>query len=83
MAVIILGIDKPEECYSCEFCKSQYCTKIRKETPRKGIHNDCPMIEIPDKHGEIIDADTIHDEDDYKVTLNGLLYDIYLERNER
>lgn len=70
MSVLIKGIDK---CISCEFCiyaesvpytpDSRSCIMTGEYTYEKYgyIPNKCPMTELPEKHGRLIDGDYLAD----------------------
>ena len=47
MSVLIKGIDKPRDCYSCwlKGCVHKYM-----------YFKDCPIREVPTPHGRLIDA---------------------------
>ena len=48
MSVIVKGIDMPENCIDC-FVKDKICHSWK----------DCPLVELPKKHGRLIDADRL------------------------
>lgn len=69
MSVLVKGMKMPENCWECTgsglnigvsvfggMCP--YCEKIRTDHDMKtGRHPDCPLIALPDKHGDLIDRD--------------------------
>lgn len=62
MSVLIKDMDIPESCGKCDFnVSSLYCKRTRSEIDRDYEHrerlSDCPISELPDKHGRLIDAD--------------------------
>lgn len=62
MSVVIRGIDVPENCYSCPFCdyEEAHCLASKGRptgATRYGKRVDwCPMGQLPEKHGRLIDA---------------------------
>lgn len=70
MSIIIKDMQMPSECRMCPLCRYFYSTGITKcmlmQTPLaedyktirfEGRHKDCPLVELPEKHGRLIDAD--------------------------
>ena len=61
MSVLIKGMEMPINCDDCHFnidCpydESQDGYKMMGGRPRK-----CPLIEVPEPHGRLIDADALH-----------------------
>ena len=60
MGVYISGMQMPEDCFSCPlkeegFCNitNAYATQIYKR------NSDCPLVELPEHHGRLIDADAL------------------------
>ena len=79
MSVLIKGMDMPKHCMDCvlknddDDCMAQKWKEWKDwEDMRKG----CPLVELPEKHGRLIDADKLkleypHDADwEYPVTTN-------------
>ena len=68
MAVLIKGMEMPKSCERC-FIKPGYCPAIIKRMksdvpgytwiPANYRHEDCPLIEVPEPHGRLIDADAL------------------------
>jgi hypothetical protein len=56
MSVLIKGMKMPENCYHCKIaeCCEHY---IANYTDRR--HPDCYLVELPKKHGRLIDADSL------------------------
>ena len=65
MSILIKGIDAPHDCYECDFAYTLYrdlhCSLLdgRVESLIYKRADDCPMIEIPTEHGDLIDRDKI------------------------
>lgn len=70
MSVIIKGMEVPKCCRICDFnAFSMYCRRTGSEINRDYEHrerlSDCPISELPDKHGRLIDADALEPDADY------------------
>lgn len=77
MGVYIKGVKMPENCCDCPCYQDAYdfypyCMAIEEqkivggghlEINGKGRHKDCPLVEVPEPHGRLIDADAL----DYKL----------------
>ena len=72
MSVLIKGMEMPETCEDCEFHRyhshNEYvCIATPLFYPMnlantKGIRKDfCPLVELPEKHGRLIDAEALID----------------------
>ena len=73
MSVIVKNMEMPEECNVCPLANynmgTMYCKALPPST--KGYHvirfegkrEDCPLVEVKEPHGRLIDADklNIHD----------------------
>jgi hypothetical protein len=67
MSVLIKGIDTPRDCYECDFAYTLYggdchCSLLGDSCVEPYMDKraeDCPMIEIPTEHGDLIDRDKI------------------------
>lgn len=62
MAVLIKGMEVSHNCWDCSVlnatacpCKN-YSSALEYTTNR---HPDCPLIEVPEPHGRLIDADAL------------------------
>lgn len=68
MAILIKGMEMPKNCDRC-FIKPGYCPAIIKRMksdvpgytwiPANYRHEDCPLIEVLEPHGRLIDADAL------------------------
>lgn len=60
MSVLIKGMKMPEHCMSCDLCNpyvdEPYCRRFLRSVPKEGRLKDCPLIEVPTPHGQLIDA---------------------------
>lgn len=63
MSILIKGMNKPKNCHVCEFNSSDCFCKLN----HGGIDRDdwscdepCPIIEVSDLHGQLIDADVVN-----------------------
>lgn len=69
MSVVIKGLSIPKNCLICPCCvgegigmgRQHYCQAIDDEPHVSENHHlkNCPLIEIPTSHGNLIDADTL------------------------
>lgn len=62
MSVLIRGMEMPESCYNCVARYGGFCSVKPPESdgvcPPKCERPDwCPLVELPSKHGRLIDAD--------------------------
>ena len=70
MGVYIKDIEMPKHCLACELrmwderAREYYCP-FDSGVPllRVGILNNCPLIEVPEPHGRLIDADKLFDDE--------------------
>lgn len=68
MSVFIKDMDLPFDCSSCDFCKIvdgwYYCsrTKHKISVYCGSRQRDCPIINIPIPHGDLIDRNELLDE---------------------
>ena len=66
MSLIIKGVDMPEKCENCPcydyidyVCRADDCfAPFDVENPEERSEH-CPLIELPAKHGRLIDADEL------------------------
>ena len=76
MSILIKGMEMPRNCWECKF-SSEYdvvngtalgclITMKTKEKDLKPIPDWCPLIEVPEHHGRLIDADALM-EDGWKL----------------
>ena len=67
MGVYVKGMEMPESCYKCKLdLRTDACPAFdewHKEYPysirAKDRLPDCPLVEVPEPHGRLIDADEI------------------------
>ena len=85
-SVIIKDMQIPSECRMCPLCRYFYSTGITNcmlmQTPLaedyktirfEGRHKDCPLVELPEKHGRLIDADALireHFSHEHRIALS-------------
>ena len=58
MSVLIKGIKKPKDCYTCKFKDINDC-KLWVIMNFGEIHPECPIVEVKTPHGRLIDADKL------------------------
>lgn len=61
MTVIVKGMEMPECCGDCPFCKEIGEDIICSLTSEKTWETECGLVEIPEKHGKLIDGDEAKD----------------------
>lgn len=67
MAILIEGMEMPFTCLTCDFHKcaggvGDFCSLTKRRQFRfKNRPKDCPLIEIPEPHGRLIDASEAYD----------------------
>ena len=63
MSILIEGMEMPTGCISCDFCnpfvEEPYCRRLMKRVPRVTRLDNCPLSEVPEPHGRLIDADAL------------------------
>ena len=73
MSLLIKGMKMPCMCSDCDFCSGLYipsdkyiceCPTSKEMDISRAIdedcrHPDCPLVEVTDKHGRLIDADKL------------------------
>ena len=60
MSVIVKGIEMPEDCFSCRLKEEGFCNltdAVANDIYKR--NDDCPLVELPEKHGRLIDADAL------------------------
>ena len=65
MGVYIKSMKMPENCLECEIrsydanAGEEYCPFSQIVCLSIGIQDNCPLVEVPDPHGRLIDADAV------------------------
>lgn len=81
MSVLIKGMEMPESCSKCAFGDGYSCYAkgyIVQEDDWENKRADfCPLVEVPDGHGRLIDADALLDKQaaDAKIFEGSTFYD--------
>ena len=65
MSVLIKGMEMPKDCSECNFMHTTYMLNrhvclagdVFEIKVNSGIDVNCPLIEVPEPHGRLIDAD--------------------------
>ena len=66
MSVIVKGMSMPETCGECHFCRidkylrNDWCRIINENVFLDTKHYRCPLIDLPERHGRLIDADALY-----------------------
>ena len=66
MSILIKGEKMPESCTACQMSDTAHWYEcpfyaIDKSDYSKKRFDKCPLVEVPEPHGRLIDADTIDD----------------------
>lgn len=69
MSVIVKGMEMPANCRSCDFSdyEGRFCKVANVFIPMVGKSWFCPLVELPEKHGRLIEADSLKDQLDYYI----------------
>ena len=61
MGVYIKGVDIPTNCTDCRYMPLVGCNPYQDNglSPSHHRHRTCPLIEVPEPHGRLIDADEL------------------------
>lgn len=70
MGVYIKGMKKPEKCLACPMLNYEDWCVLQEWTPEKdytnytweGMRKNCPLIEVKEPHGDLIDRDILEQE---------------------
>lgn len=61
MSVVIKGMQMPEDCFSCPLKEEGFCNITNAYAGSINEKNsDCPLMELPEHHGRLIDADVVY-----------------------
>lgn len=58
MSIIIKGMDMPKNCTHCDYIGLNVAIGCPVMSGVNGRATDCPLIEIPEKHGRLIEEPT-------------------------
>ena len=62
MSAIIKGFEVPRKCADCFLRGGLWCYALEPEEKRisqTGKREDCPLVQLPKKHGRLVDADAL------------------------
>ena len=60
MSIMIKGMDMPDKCGHCRFATAFDCGVDGQFIKTHDVRRkDCPLIEVPEPHGRLIDADAV------------------------
>ena len=57
MSVVIKDMQMPDHCWECWLMRNMICGASGKLIPSSGKRKHCPLVALPDKHGDLIDRD--------------------------
>ena len=63
MGIYVPGITKPDHCCDCQFCEDSTSDCLLQNDAHWSTYSEqiknCPLIEIPEPHGDLIDRDAL------------------------
>ena len=60
MSVLVKDMDLPEDCFSCPLKEEGFCNITNAYAAQIYKRNsDCPLVELPEHHGQLIDRDAL------------------------
>ena len=68
MGVYIKGMEMPKNCLECEIrsydanAQEEYCPFSEIVCLSIGIQDNCPLVEVPEPHGDLIDRDEVRND---------------------
>ena len=66
MSVLIKGMKMPEDCLSCPLKEEGFCNITNAYAGGINKRNsDCPLVEFPEHHGDLVDVNEIRWDDHY------------------
>ena len=68
MSIVVKGMEMPKNCTLCDSIGLNVAIGCPVMTGINGRATDCPLVELPEKHGRLIDAD----EKRLRITLKGI-----------
>lgn len=63
MSVVVIGMEMPSGCQSCDFSddEARFCKAAKEYIPMLGKPEFCPLVELPARHGRLIDEGALRD----------------------
>ena len=71
MSVLIKGFKMPKHCIDCVLEEDGYCFLINDAVEPHDKSDNCPFVEVPTPHGDLIDRDEVCDSISYGMTMTG------------
>ena len=59
MSIVVKGMEIPKNCTLCDSIGLNVAIGCPVMTGINGRATDCPLVELPEKHGRLIDADAL------------------------
>ena len=63
MSVLVKDMEMPTDCFSCHLKEEGFCNltnELADDIYKR--NNDCPLVELPKKHGDLIDMNDLKKE---------------------
>ena len=75
MSVLIKGMEMPKTCKECDIEDEYYfCPVSNRDTDEvrtTGRHKDCPLVEVAEPHGDLIDRDEVRNTVFHHLSIKG------------
>ena len=65
MSIVVKGMEIPKNCTLCDSIGLNVAIGCPVMTGINGRATDCQLVELPEKHGRLIDADLLEPDADY------------------
>lgn len=77
MSMLIIGVNPPKSCYSCSWYNKVDCpVNDGRYYYRAQRHPDCPLVEVKEPHGDLVDRGWVRDSINYSCWIE---HNDYLE----
>lgn len=77
MGVYVKGMKMPKNCLECEIrsydanAGEEYCPFSQIVCLSIGIQDNCPLVEVPEPHGDLIDRDEVRNDVFHHLSIKG------------
>ena len=69
MSILIEGMEMPDTCTRCDYIGLNVAIGCKVVTGTNGRADNCPLTEVPEPHGRLIDADALVEDMKYNERL--------------